>query len=315
MTIRTLEQIPFEQLFRAFEEAFADYDVRFEAAEVRAMLQRRGFDPARSFAAFDGDTIAAFILNGIGLHNGIPTAYDTGTGTVKRYRGRGLATQLFREAEPRLRAAGIGQYLLEVLQHNERALALYRSLGFETVRELACYRLPISEVRFPAADPAAPAGLTTPCEPAGPADATSLADPAASAGHLASEDLAIAPLDPTRLAEAAAFDDFPPSWQNSLDSIRRAGDDLRMLGAFDGGRLVGYGVFDPLSGDLTRLATAPDRRRHGIATRLLREMLQGMQCRALKLLNADSACDSLHAFLAARGIPLASRQYEMIKTL
>lgn len=44
-------------------------------------------------------------------------------------------------------------------------------------------------------------------------------------------------------------------------------------------------------------------------------MLQGLRCEALKLLNADPACDSLHAFLSARGIPLASRQHEMIKTL
>ncbi len=282
MTIRTLEQIPFEQLFGAFEAAFADYDVRFDADEFSAMLRRRGFDPRLSFAAFDGDRIAAFLLNGIGLHEGIPTAYDTGTGCVRRYRGRGLASQLFRAAAPQLREAGIRRYLLEVLQHNTRALALYRKLGFETVRDLNCYRQPKAEVRFPAEDSAA---------------------------------CTVAPLDPARIAEAEAFDDFAPSWQNSLDSIRRAGGDLRAFGAFAGDELVGYGICDPASGDLTRLATAPAFRRRGIATRLLRVMLQELRCGALKLLNADPACDSLHAFLTARGIELANRQHEMIKTL
>lgn len=57
------------------------------------MLKRRGFNPDLSFAAFDGSEIDAFILNGIGDFNGLPTAYDIGTGTRKEYRGKGWATE------------------------------------------------------------------------------------------------------------------------------------------------------------------------------------------------------------------------------
>lgn len=65
----------------------------------------------------------------------MPTAYDTGTGTLKEYRGTGLGTEIFRHSMPHLRRAGVGQYLLEVLQYNTRAVSVYRNLGFETVRE------------------------------------------------------------------------------------------------------------------------------------------------------------------------------------
>ena len=118
MEIKSLEKTDFDTLFRAFGRAFADYEVQLNAEQLRAMLTRRGFDPALSFAAFDGAQIAAFTLNGIGNFNGVPTAYDTGTGTLKEYRGTGLATEIFRHSMPHLRRGGVGQYLLEGLQHN-----------------------------------------------------------------------------------------------------------------------------------------------------------------------------------------------------
>ena len=109
MEIKSLEKTDFDTLFRAFGRAFADYEVQLNAEQLRAMLTRRGFDPALSFAAFDGAQIAAFTLNGIGNFNGVPTAYDTGTGTLKEYRGTGLGTEIFRHSMPHLRRAGVGQ--------------------------------------------------------------------------------------------------------------------------------------------------------------------------------------------------------------
>jgi ribosomal protein S18 acetylase RimI-like enzyme len=79
--------------------------VQITPDELRTMLRRRGFDPALSFAAFDG-CIMGFTLNGTGTFGGVPTAYDTGTGTLPEYRGRGLATQIFETSLPHLRAAG-----------------------------------------------------------------------------------------------------------------------------------------------------------------------------------------------------------------
>lgn len=105
MEIKSLEKTDFDTLFRAFGRAFADYEVQLNAEQLRAMLTRRGFDPALSFAAFDGAQIAAFTLNGIGNFNGVPTAYDTGTGTLKEYRGTGLGTEIFRHSMPHLRRA------------------------------------------------------------------------------------------------------------------------------------------------------------------------------------------------------------------
>lgn len=88
MEIRNLAHTDFDTLFQGFEKAFSDYEIHFGKEEVHSMLIRRGYNPLLSFAAFINDEIVAFTLNGTGTFNGIPTAYDTGTGTVKEYRGQ-----------------------------------------------------------------------------------------------------------------------------------------------------------------------------------------------------------------------------------
>jgi GNAT superfamily N-acetyltransferase len=94
MQIKSLTKIDFNTIFKAFNQVFA---------------------------AFDSNEIVSFTLNGIGNFNGIPTAYDTGT--LKEYRGKGLATQIFEYSIPYLKEMNIQQYLLEVLQHNTKAVS------------------------------------------------------------------------------------------------------------------------------------------------------------------------------------------------
>ena len=144
MEIRSLENIGFDELFEGFSNAFSDYEIQFDKSEVQSMLKRRGYIPKLSFAAFEGGKIVAFTLNGIGMFNGIQTAYDTGTGTVKEYRGYGLAGKIFRYSLPFLKQAGIRQYLLEVLQNNHKAITVYRRMQFDTTREFNCFKQAIS---------------------------------------------------------------------------------------------------------------------------------------------------------------------------
>ncbi|MCV4872509.1 hypothetical protein OFB47_32435, partial [Escherichia coli] len=80
--------------------AFADYEVRIDKRQLQDMLVRRGFEPALSYGAFEAGQIIAFTLNGIEEKDGTCTAYDTGTGTIKEFRGRGLAAKIFQYSIP-----------------------------------------------------------------------------------------------------------------------------------------------------------------------------------------------------------------------
>lgn len=281
MEIKNLENTDFDTIFRGFQRAFADYEIHFEKEEVREMLRRRGYTPRLSFAAFDKDEIVAFTLNGTGYFNGLPSAYDTGTGTAKEHRGQGLAGKIFNHSIPYLKEAGIDQYVLEVLQNNTNAIAVYRKMDFETSREFDCFRQTIENIQNP-----------TPAE----------------------IDYSISSIGIDEVRAAQTFCDFTPSWQNSIESIERGEAALTFLGAGIEGKLAGFCVFDPATGDLTQIAVKPEYRRRGIASQLLKSAIEAMKTDFIKVLNVSSDNQTLPRFLASKNIPLATKQFEMINS-
>ena len=136
MVIRTLTASDFDAVFDAFTAAFSDYVVplTLNREQLAEMLRRRGWVPELSVAAFDGSDMVAFTLNGVDGTR----AYDSGTGVVPTHRRRGLARELMLRSIEVL--AGYDTYVLEVLENNPSAIALYRSLGFEPTRSLQCWR-------------------------------------------------------------------------------------------------------------------------------------------------------------------------------
>lgn len=58
-----------------------------------------------------------------------------------------MATEVFKYSIPYLKETGIKQYLLEVLQHNTKAVSVYRNLGFEVIREFNYFMAENEEVR------------------------------------------------------------------------------------------------------------------------------------------------------------------------
>ena len=283
MEIKTLSQTDFDAIFQAFNQAFADYEMQLNKLQLQTMLKRRGFNPDLSFAAFEDNEIVSFTLNGIGNFMGIPTAYDTGTGTLKDYRGKGLATKIFEHSIPYLKEAKIEQYLLEVLQHNTKAVSVYKNLGFETTREFNYFiqkkedirnEIPILELPY-----------------------------------------SIEVIDIENFNSITDFGDFHPSWQNSLESIRRASEDLIALGVFIEQQPAGYCVCEPASGDITQIAVEKRHRRKGIASLLLNEIIQLNKNGTVKVVNTDIACRSITGFLNAKNIALTGKQFEMIKKI
>ncbi|MCU4177514.1 GNAT family N-acetyltransferase [Carboxylicivirga sp. N1Y90] len=281
--IKSLTNIPLDTIFRAFGEAFKDYEIQLDKEGFRTMIQRRGFRPELSFAAFDDENIIAFTLNGIGNFNGKKTAYDTGTGTIKEYRGQGLATKIFEYSLPILKEEGIEQYLLEVLQRNTKAVSVYQKLGFKTTRSFNYFVQDMDKMVLKTKSLDANYQVHT----------ITLSDIIAS----------------------QTFFDFIPSWQNSFEAINRKTSDFIILGAFCEKQLIGYAILEPTSGDLTQIVIHPEHRRKGIASYLLGEALKKSKHSDIKIINTEENCNSINDFLVANAIPLAGKQYEMIRTL
>ncbi len=282
---KTLQSVPVNALFNCFTKAFADYQVpvNMDLERFETMNIMRGFDPAVSIGAFDGDKLAGFVLSGTGDWKGESAAYDMGTGTLPAYRGCGVGTLMIAALEKELRQHPHRLYLLEVLKENAPAVALYKKSGFTITRGLLCFQNQEGLSVIPAA----------------------------------ASSVEIKSIPPLSREECANFQDWEPSWQNSGQALARCLKPLVWLGAFLDGALAGYGVISATGGLIFQLAVQKSCRRKGLGRALLRAMAQTRPAEKpeLKILNIDESDLASVAFFKANGFCELVAQYEMQKRL
>ncbi len=263
----------------AREEAFRGYETTWTRHQYEKLLQRRGYIPELSFGAFYGGRLVSFTLNCLGSYNGVTTAYDAGTGTIEEYRGLGIAARIFNEALPFLKSAGVAQYILEVLQHNTTAASLYKSLGFSITREFNYF---VGNM----------AGMQENIKGLPP-------------------EIELRDADLSQQDEMIQMWDCSPSWQNSFESINRTIVDFKIIGAFHYNMLVGYGITEPASGDITQLGVKPAYRRRGIGSCIFKKLLAYNKYSSAKVINTEKQLDHITRFVENNGIFTQGSQFEM----
>ena len=279
MWYRSLTDADFASLYACFLEAFSDYqvDMRMSEQQFAQRVTRDGVQLEISAGAFDNERMVGFYMNALGDWEGKLTAYDAGTGIVPHYRGRGVAQELFEFVVSRLKERAVSQYLLEVLTSNERAVSLYRKLGFVEVRRLVVLRS--QQAMEPLDD-------------------------------LAEVDLRRIEAPDWKLF--ASFWDGYPSWQNSNAAVERITNDRVIMGAHIDGVCVGYGIVFTPQANLMQLAVSPAHRGKGIGSRILRALSTD---ETLKVNNIDEELKGTLAFFEANGFKVVLDQFEMLTTI
>jgi ribosomal protein S18 acetylase RimI-like enzyme len=281
--IRNLEGESSENLYKVFMEAFSDYSqpITWSREDFEESNARRGLDLSLSLGAYEDGRMLGFILNGRGSWAGKPAAYDLGTGVLPGARGSGLAGLLAGRLVSFLGAKGFQTYVLEVLRDNAAAIRTYEKAGFRVTRRFECPRGSF-------ADPGKP-------EPRG---------------------LVITDLPGGRLFprdRISAFRGWEPSWQNSDDSVERTPGKLVVLGALMEDRLVAYLVAGT-NGSIWQLAVAPELRRRGLGTALLRALAARVGPE-LRYINVQADDEASLALLASCGVAEGPGQFEMTREL
>ena len=121
----------FSNYFVALPTDIGYWEKRFHAARVDRHL---------SFGMFDGEKLVGFIITGIDRHEGKLTAFNSGTGVLPGYRGKGVVDDIYEYALPHFRKNGVEKCMLEVIQENERALKVYRRIGFHVKKSLTSWK-------------------------------------------------------------------------------------------------------------------------------------------------------------------------------
>lgn len=271
------------QIHKTFHEAFADYavDVSYMTEEViRNRAIKNGIDFDFSVGAFDGEKMEGFTLVGVDLWQDEPSAFDIMTGIAKPWRGKGIAREMFEFCLPKVKAEGVQNFVLEVLQENEPAIKAYSRSGFEIVRAFNCYQADLADIKF--------------------------------VSNFVRE-ISIRSLDKTQLKHAADFMDWRPSWENSITSLQRIPDELIIFGAYANKELVGFLAYYPLICWINLLAVKPSFRRKGIAGKLLQYLISDIDPTndEIKAINIDSNDVALNSFLLKAGFNQVTSQYEM----
>jgi len=270
-------------LYHAFLTAFSDYQVNMNvsADRFRDRLRRDGVQLALSVGAFAGEEMVGFCMNGYGRWQERPTAYDSGTGIVPGYRGRGLGKRLFEYMLPQLKLGGIEQYLLEVINTNAPALNLYHNLGFIETRTFAVLIQTERVNRRPVVN------------------------------EIELHDLE---MPDWRLFQS--FWDGQPSWQNSIDSIERTKIANRFVGAYSKNECIGYAVVSTTTGNIMQLAVSPEYRRKGVGSALLDSLQERLTPgEQLRVTNIDCELTDTLAFFEACAFSEVLQQLEMIRDL
>lgn len=111
-----------------------------EEFDVR-LHQKLHIDYLLSAGAFDGNEMIGFILHASNIYEGIPTAFNGGTGVIPGFRNQRTGEELYEFLLPKIAEKSIARILLEVIDTNEQAIRLYEKIGFRFRRKFLCYKL------------------------------------------------------------------------------------------------------------------------------------------------------------------------------
>lgn len=285
LQIRSLKPVDLTEMYLAFLDSFADYEVPFKLTKeqfVRKFVEKLKIDFQLSIAAFDHEErLAGFIFSTVNYYEGKLSAYNGGTGVRPGYRGRNLTAKMYQFLVPILRERKVKQCVLEVLTRNARAIRAYKSIGFRETKYFRCFKLSNRPLEvYP---------------PAVPVEFFSVKSP--------------------RWELYETFADHHPSFLDSSLMINQNLANETVIEAHFKGKCVGYAIFQSVFGRISQIAVAPEMRRNGIGANMIRYIYMSSHQKSLTVINVDQKALVTQIFFQSLGFENQLDQYEMILSL
>ena len=272
MEVKTLKGVPVAVIAEIFNEAFADYKIKFTVTEesFNKKFAAEAIMPEESAGAFADGRLVGFILHGMDEIDGQKRVFNAGTGVVPQYRGQKLTEKMYTYILPLLAAQGFRHHQLEVLHDNLTAKRIYERMGFKDVRMVASFKGPVGEYSSP--------GIT------------------------------IKEVPDLDWAAVESFRTIEPTWQNNTQCIQRALGRHKLFAAHLAGELAGYAAFDTYNGRLKQFGVKPELRRKGVGRALFGEVGKHGE---INFVNYDLSDTESIAFFKNLGLQQDFEMFEM----
>lgn len=278
--IRHLGETQIGEIHDAFVDAFSEYEVRMEMPieKLQEMMTTRSYDGACSVGSFEGDHLTGFILVGSRETDTGRFFYDVATGVRKAWQGKRIGDTLLAALLATLPGHGVRGFVLEVLENNKPAQALYARHGFRVTRKLLCYECSLS--------PRPP-------------------HPALEEGEDAGGMPDSIPVE--------TFCSFRPTWQNAEASYRNMPGAYHVVTEREDGRLIGYGIVHRKNGSILQIGIDPAARSPDLLRKLVAKMSARTDGPKLRYLNVEAG-SAMEPLLREVGFTGSVNQFEMVYT-
>ncbi|HEY1115773.1 MAG TPA: GNAT family N-acetyltransferase [Chitinophagaceae bacterium] len=275
MRFQSLSSVSLAELTQTFNEAFSDYFVPLRLSEeaMAVKLRSESIDLRYSIGAFEESQLKGFILHGIDTWSGQKAVYNAGTGVVPAYRGQGLTRQLYGAIVPLLKAEGMVQHQLEVIEQNAPAIRVYEKVGFTRTRSLSCFKGRVEGVVNP--------------------------------------ELSLVEVTIPDFQAYKGYWSFTPTWQNDTPAIQLAQDVHKIVELRKDGERIAYAIIAPASGRVKQYAVHPQYRRKGYGLQLFQYLCQANEGRDVILINVDDSDTASQDFFKSIGFQRFLGLWEM----
>lgn len=281
MIIRSLSKEDIPQMYMAFNEAFSDYNIRFQLSFeqfLEKFIKKLNINFSASCGVFDEEKLAGFIFTRISEYNGLPTAYNGGTGVILSYRHQNFTGKMYEFLFPVFRKLGVEQCILEVITTNKKALNAYEKIGFKKRRHFHCFKLSSRLKAVPG-----------------------------------STKVLIQKADQPDWPTYHQFFDFAPSFLDSSNVLATNLYNEKIIEAYMEDKFAGYAIFQPKTGRISQLAVAQSARAKGIGNQLLRQIYHDSEDKNLTIINIPTDAKKAIQYLMASGFENQLDQFEMVR--
>ncbi|MEJ8544249.1 GNAT family N-acetyltransferase [Brevibacillus borstelensis] len=138
ITIKRFPECTLSEITEAWNRGFEGYYFPV-AMTVESLMQRlgtEGYTASLSVVAFANGAPVGLVASGVRTVGGKKVAWNGGTGVATEYRRQGVAKSLMEATLALYREAEVQLATLEAVSQNDKAISLYRQLGYEVIDKL-----------------------------------------------------------------------------------------------------------------------------------------------------------------------------------